>query len=403
MKIKSRKKSIICLVAVIACLTALFLSPNLIKAEDVGTSVIVVPFLPPPGPVGDTTPPTIYDVYIRNITFDSATITWSTDESSRGELRYGLTTSYEVGTVPVDQFSTRFSITLSGLFSGKTYHFQITALDQRGNVRDSVDYFFDTLQYIDTTPPANVRDFKAEVINNRAIKLTWQNPADADFRGVKIQKSTTTYPSSPSQGETVFNGLAAEYTDNAVTPNITYYYTAFAFDQSLNYASGALAQARIITTATLKIKAWPEKRMPRTSNWSTLAQVEVRERGSLTPLKTYEVRTDDQGYGYIDLADIELKSYDIALKGLSYLKKVISNFTISGGENFADFTFSESFNLLAGDCHRSKDNIVNSLDISTLIGLLNTSDENADLNRDIMTNSIDINILLANIMKRGEP
>ena len=45
-------------------------------------------------------------------------------------------------------------------------------------------------------------------------------------------------------GTTVYDGAAESYTDTGLTYGVTYYYTAFAYDEYDNYASGAPASAR---------------------------------------------------------------------------------------------------------------------------------------------------------------
>jgi hypothetical protein len=99
----------------------------------------------------------------------------------------------------------------------------------------------------DTLPPSAVAIFTAAPLDT-AIDLNWTNPSDADFAGTFIRYSTTTYPATPTDGSVVPNGFAGRfyntpgsadsYTHGGLTNTTTYYYTAFAFDNSVNYATG---------------------------------------------------------------------------------------------------------------------------------------------------------------------
>ncbi|HEX9664312.1 MAG TPA: fibronectin type III domain-containing protein, partial [Patescibacteria group bacterium] len=163
-----------------------------LKADTVGTEVFIVPFLPVPTPLGpapDRHPPVIFNVFIKNVTFDGATITWNTNEKARTVFHYGLTQQYGQGSIINDQFLTSHQVILSDLFSNKTYHFQIVAFDKNNNQTTSDDYFFETLEVVDDIPPGNIRVFDSEVTaDNQAIRLTWLNPPDEDLRGIKIQR-----------------------------------------------------------------------------------------------------------------------------------------------------------------------------------------------------------------------
>lgn len=351
----------------------------------------------------DTTPPIISNIKVINITETSAEITWQTDEPANSVVQYGLTNSYELGTITLANLATSHSIPLFSLTPNTLYHFRVSSSDASGNTATSDDRTFQTLP--DTTPPANVSNFTAQATPAKTIMLTWTNPPDPDFAGVLIRRSFTAYPGSPTDGAFVFDGLAESFEDTNFIPadyNKPVYYTAFAYDLVRNYASGAVARATIVVPVSVEIKAWPEKRWPRTGNWSTRAKLDLRELAVPTILHTDTVTTSNLGLGTAEFPNATTRNYDIAFKGLSHLRKILRNATILPGANFLDFTLDETFHLLAGDTHRSSDNLVNSLDLSTLLGRLNTADEVSDLNRDTSVNSLDINILLANLMKWGD-
>jgi hypothetical protein len=93
----------------------------------------------------------------------------------------------------------------------------------------------------DAVPPANVSDFTAEA-HKEIIMLNWTNPA-TDFNGVRIQRKTGGYPTSPTDGTNVYNGSGNSYFNTPPALATKYYYTAFAYDHTPNYASGVQASA----------------------------------------------------------------------------------------------------------------------------------------------------------------
>jgi len=81
------------------------------------------------------------------------------------------------------------------------------------------------------------------------VVLTWTNPADSDFGGVRIQRGMTGYPASASDGTTVYDAAGQTVTDSGVQNGTLYYYVAFAHDNEPNYAGGVQASA-LPTAAT---------------------------------------------------------------------------------------------------------------------------------------------------------
>jgi PKD repeat protein len=74
------------------------------------------------------------------------------------------------------------------------------------------------------------------------VHLSWKNPSSRALAGVRIQRRGDAFPSSPSDGTTVFDGLAESCTD-AARPAGTFYYAAFAHDQVPTYSTAATATA----------------------------------------------------------------------------------------------------------------------------------------------------------------
>lgn len=76
-------------------------------------------------------PPTISGVQITNITTDSATLTWTTDQPCSSRVEYGTTATY--GSVVENATLTlSHSATLTGLTERTGYHFRITSMNADG-------------------------------------------------------------------------------------------------------------------------------------------------------------------------------------------------------------------------------------------------------------------------------
>ena len=191
----------------------------------------------------DTTPPLIYDLFISEITLNSATISWKIDEQALCQLFWGKTQEYEGGAITEDAFSRgEHSTKIIHLLPETTYHFKISCKDTNRNEAETKDQKFTTLTPPDITPPANISNFEA-IPSDKKITLRWQNPPDPDFKEVKILRSTEFYPLSPWEGTLVYIGSETSFEDINLTNGVTYYYTAFSYDRAGNYSSGAVVAA----------------------------------------------------------------------------------------------------------------------------------------------------------------
>lgn len=93
--------------------------------------------------------PPVISAVASSTTAGTATITWTTDSTANSIVNYGLTKSYSsASTSPT--LTTAHSITITGLASSTTYHFDLSSTDYFGNATTSIDYTFATP---DTTPP----------------------------------------------------------------------------------------------------------------------------------------------------------------------------------------------------------------------------------------------------------
>lgn len=192
--------------------------------------------------ISDIVPPEIFDIKVDNINFNSARISWKTNEISVPQLSYGKTAAFEK-TYIGESFTLENSIFLENLLPQTIYYFEIIATDRGGIRTFAKDLKFVTLGLPDNISPANVSRFRA-VSGDSEINLSWKNPADPDFQGVKIYRSENFYPKDQKGGVLIYDGKESFFIDKDLVNGILYYYTAFAYDYSGNYSSGAVVKAR---------------------------------------------------------------------------------------------------------------------------------------------------------------
>lgn len=106
-------------------------------------------------PIGDINPPVISDIASSTVV-TTATVTWTTSESSTSKVEYGLTDSYGGESYSATLVSSH-SISLSDLDPNSTYHFRISSTDNSGNEAISDDLTFNTkINLIDPTAPVKI-------------------------------------------------------------------------------------------------------------------------------------------------------------------------------------------------------------------------------------------------------
>lgn len=87
----------------------------------------------------DQEAPQISNVQIGNVTENTVTITWETDEDADSLVNYGLQPDYGILRVPVAD-RTEHSMTLENLEPGRVYYFRVVSADADGNQGISADY-----------------------------------------------------------------------------------------------------------------------------------------------------------------------------------------------------------------------------------------------------------------------
>ena len=99
----------------------------------------------------DTVPPVISAVSSSGVSFNAASINWTTNEPSTTQVEYGVTISYGSSTTLNSSLVTGHSAGLSGLSAGTLYHYRVKSRDAAGNLGVSGDFTF-TTDTLPTTP-----------------------------------------------------------------------------------------------------------------------------------------------------------------------------------------------------------------------------------------------------------
>ncbi|MDO8631885.1 MAG: hypothetical protein Q7R41_15470, partial [Phycisphaerales bacterium] len=89
---------------------------------------------------------------------------------------------------------------------------------------------------------------------DRAVTLTWTNPAEADFNGTMVRFSTTAFPTSTSDGTLVADvsgspSGTSTTTHSSLTNGTTYYYSLFSHNVTPEYSAAVNAQQLVMAAS----------------------------------------------------------------------------------------------------------------------------------------------------------
>jgi predicted GH43/DUF377 family glycosyl hydrolase len=94
----------------------------------------------------------------------------------------------------------------------------------------------------DITPPADVTNLSVE-IDYEQLTLSWSNPADEDFAGVKIICNEENIPVDATDGTEIYSGADGSFIHEDLIGMEDYFYKVFAFDDSENTTEGIETEA----------------------------------------------------------------------------------------------------------------------------------------------------------------
>lgn len=182
---------------------------------------------------------------------ESAIINWSNPSAKSFG---GIQVDFSLGTTSLEGFPVKFgtnenACSITGLSAKTDYIYKITVLDADGNPTEFVttgifttpetkeqisqgtpDIPEITTPVTDTTPPAPVQNFVADAADG-AVILTWTNPDDADFYGVKI---TAKPAQGPFEKPIILLNQSTSFKAGGLTNGTSYTFKITTLDKSLN-------------------------------------------------------------------------------------------------------------------------------------------------------------------------
>lgn len=195
--------------------------------------------------VFDKTYPKISSVTKSNVSTNSATISWATDESANSLVDYGTSTSYGSSTTLDTNLISSHIMVISGLTPSTTYHFRVTSKDIAGNVTLSGDNSFTTSTPPDTTAPV-ISGVSIINITTTDATVTWTTDESSTSQ---IEYGTSILYEILSNLD---NNLATSHTVilSGLTPSVTYNLRVMSVDVAGN--QGMLAGNSFTTLRTIQ-------------------------------------------------------------------------------------------------------------------------------------------------------
>ena len=180
----------------------------------------------------DTTAPTIASVTASSINLRGATIIWTTNEASDGQVDYGTSTGYGMATAVYPSRLTSHSVPLSGLTPSTLYHYRVKSRDAAGNLATSTDFTFTTAA--DTAAPT-VSSVSASSINPSGATIGWKTDEASDSQ---VDYGTTTgYGSSTTLNSRLVTTHSVPLA--GLNASTLYHYQVKSRDASGNLATSA--------------------------------------------------------------------------------------------------------------------------------------------------------------------
>lgn len=207
--------------------------------------------------------PHISNVQVTKIATSTATILWTTNVPTEGDLHYGTSTAYGFSADKHSTLLVEHSHGLTGLMPDTAYHYQALVSDPTGNTSISEDRSFRTAALAgnsgtsleekpstvllpdppDTTPPPptvlsggakpptplpKAGLIKADALDGQVVFVFDKTVHDEHIR---VVRRNWVSPRNAWHGQTVYEGKAESFTDIGLVNDHTYHYGIYHVDQ----------------------------------------------------------------------------------------------------------------------------------------------------------------------------
>lgn len=211
----------------------------------------------------------ITDLSVTDVTNSAIDLTWTAPGDNTGAQIFSYDLRYSTSPITEENWSRALSVsgepfsgapgeskfyTVVGLVPNTNYYFAIKSSDTSGNISQLSNIVSGktssesqssaatggVLSTALPLPPSNFEAFPGD----GQINFQWKNPAASSFVRVVIIKKMGSAPTSPSDGEKIYEGAGEEYTDINLDNNIVYYYAIYSFNREMNYSNLVVLKVR---------------------------------------------------------------------------------------------------------------------------------------------------------------
>ena len=190
----------------------------------------------------NVSPPTGASLFVYN--HSTINVTWTDGSNCTQTLIV-----YKAGGIPTDpsdgtlqnESDASSPLSITGLTGDTAYGFRVWGYNV-STKHISVDSWSDTA----TTYPGPPSSFTATSVNATIINLTWVKGSGSDK--TVIYYNTTTFPNTPSNGTLCYNNTGVGDDITGLSPNTTYYFSAWSWGNSKSHLSVVYVTASANTT-----------------------------------------------------------------------------------------------------------------------------------------------------------
>lgn len=144
---------------------------------------------------------------VTEITAESALVSWSTELTSNGQVRYGLSADQLNFSETVTEFALDHAVTLNGLVAETTYFLQVDAFNSDGQVTASDIISFTTAPLPPAVPVQIIVGPIVRNITDVSAVVEWETDRNADSRVSIVGGATFTNETQTRQHSVLLTGL----------------------------------------------------------------------------------------------------------------------------------------------------------------------------------------------------